>query len=203
MNAMHKIEKLLKKYLDNETGENEKPNFMKLKKQVSDRVMQNPAIPKEMKEESNRGAFYNLPSQQITRSVNPASRFDLEKQSPRPTLISTKDDSFRYTNASKASEDASNIYPDLEILRCALDSLFTSTYMYENSMLIQFLRGLGKLTINMLEESSEIKTVIPVRKKETAIFGIVRILEVTLVNMKRIDLIWDTVIINELALISS
>ena len=55
----------------------------------------------------------------------------------------------------------------------------------------------------MLEESGETNAVIPVRKKETAIFGIVRILEVTLININRIDLIWDTVVMNELALISS
>lgn len=203
MNALHKVEKLLKKYLDNDSGKNDKPDFAKLRKSVSVRVMNNPAIPKEMKEERKGGVFYTLPSKEISRSVNPSTRADLEHQSPRPTLVSSKDEDFKYTNAAKMSDDQSSIYPDLEILRSALDSLFTSTYMYENHILIEFLRGLGKLTITMLEESSEGKSIIPSKKKDTAIFGIMRILEVTLVNMTRINLIWDTVVINELSLISS
>ena len=101
------------------------------------------------------------------------------------------------------SEEIAEMFPDLQILQSALENLFTSTYTHEDGVLVGFLKGLGKLTINMLEENGATKAIIPARKKETAIFGIVRILEVTLINMNRIDIIWDTVVMNELALLSS
>jgi hypothetical protein len=173
---------------------------------VTENAMNNPAISKKYKSESDKEKSITLlPSKELVRSFNPSTRtkmdLDLDLDQKEDLKVS-KDDHFR-AKTPRQSEEIIKLNPDFDILNSALDLLFTSTYMYDDRTLTEFLQGLGKLTINMLEDNSPSKKVIPIKKKDTAIFGIVRILEVALVNMKRIDLIWDTVFINELALISS
>lgn len=204
MNTLHKIEKLLQKYLDKQSDKSDHPDFSKIQKRVNENVLNNPVVSEKYKEEMNRRKMsHTLPSHEIIRSVNPSTRTKLEsnQKSVKKSVHLPATDLVK--RETRTAEEMSDIYPDLEILRAALDSLFTSTFLYEDKILVEFLKGLGKMTISTLEESGVTKAIIPVKKKETAIFGIVRILEVTLINMNRIELIWDTVIMNELALISS
>lgn len=205
MAALQRVEKVLSRYLEKE---DDKPDFGKIRDRVNESVMNNPVVSERYREEVNRTKMTSsLPSSEIIRSVTPSLRPGLESNQvtknktsniSRPVLSKatlSKDSSYQ--------SDISDVQADLEILKSALDSLFSSTFMHEDRVLIEFLKGLGKLTISMLEDSGVAKSVIPTKKKEAATFGIVRILEVTLINMHRIDIIWDTVIMNELALISS
>lgn len=222
MNTLHRLEKILQKYLDKGNSKNDKPDFSKIRKKVNENAMNNPAVSEKYKEEIKRTTITNtLPSHQVIRSVNPSMGKSMESnqlsRSKTSQLSTPRLSAPSISKEFSYSEEISDAYADLEILQSALDSLFTSTFMHDDKILIEFLKGLGKLTITMLEESGMPKavhvtnklpssvnlSVIPSKKKETATFGIVRILEVTLINMNRIDLIWDTIIMNEVALITS
>jgi hypothetical protein len=76
--------------------------------------------------------------------------------------------------------DVDSMRTDLEIIRSALDSLFTSTLILEETVAEEIVRGLGRMSSDVvkigdarLDEAS----------KDRAIFGIVRILEIALVNI--------------------
>lgn len=230
MNAMHKIDKLLQKHLDKDFRSEDKPNFSEIRRRVSENVLNNPAVSEKYKEEIEKKKLQTLPSHQIIMSLKPSlvHNFDATQklQKMNSEIVEASELSTGTPKLDHSvSETIEDTNADLEILKSALDSLFTSTFMYNDIILIEFLKGLGKLTINMLEDNgtrmdyypqsrssnaSELstshtaaKSIIPIKRKETAIFGIVRILEITLINMNRIELIWDTVVMNELALISS
>jgi hypothetical protein len=206
MNALHRIERFLQLHLDKtKSKSSDRPDFVQIRMKINENAMNNPMVSDKYKEEADKHKnMYSLPSNEIIRSLNPSIKTKLEsnqfnsKNSNSTGTIFTKSN-YKMTMAEEMSE----IYPDLQILQSALDTLFSSTLIHEDKVLIEFLKGLGKLTINMLEENGATKAIIPSRKKETAVFGIVRILEVSLINMTRIDIIWDTVVMNELALISS
>lgn len=218
MTAMYKIEKMLAKHLDKVTQKTEHPDFAKIRKLVNENALNNPAVSKKYQEEIDKKALQSLPSHQIIGKLNPSLKKPLEISQKmlksRSEARKSGDLGSLQLNPS-FSEVGEDIYPDLEILRAALDSLFTSTFMYADNVLIEFLKGLGNLvkhnsifeagieSFNTQDTSESSKTVVPNKKKDTAIFGIVRMVEVTLINMNRIDLIWDTVVIEELSLITS
>lgn len=206
MNACHRIEIFIGKHLNTTRSDSGIPDFSMIRAKINENAMNNPVVSKKFKEEIEKQKSANsLPSHEVVRSLNPASRKNLDSNQLSKSTTSKIYSSRVSTMPSKLSisDEMFESYPDLQILKAALDSLFTSTFMHNDKILIDFLKGLGKLTINMLEENGATKAIIPTRKKETAIFGVIKILEVTLINMSRIDIIWGTVIMNELAILSS
>lgn len=124
--------------------------------------MSNPIVSKIYKEEKVAAkSIKSLPSSEIVRSVNPNTRGQMENNSRNKPNTSSR--ALRTSRGSKAAEELL-IYPDLEILKSALDSLFTSTYVYDDMILLEFMKGLGKLTINMLEDNGNNQNIIPANK---------------------------------------
>ena len=165
MSTLFKIEKLLRKYLDKDNRKIDRPDFVKIQKTLKENIMNNPIVSKVYKVDSIlKEPAKSIPSSEISRSLNPSGKlqFSQEKDKNSSTNVAS-DGRLKTARGSKTLEDVSP-YPDLEILKSALDSLFTSTYIHDDRILIEFMKGLGKLTINMLEDNGSSQSIIPTIK---------------------------------------
>ncbi|OMJ79666.1 hypothetical protein SteCoe_20288 [Stentor coeruleus] len=78
---------------------------------------------------------------------------------------------------------------ELLILKSALDNLFTSSSMWPNSSVTEFIGALGQLTLEFMEALSSSDKKLTISK----IFGLEKLIFVTQVNISRIVIIWDNV----------
>lgn len=78
---------------------------------------------------------------------------------------------------------------ELQILKSALDSLFDSSSIWPNLSITEFISALGQLTLEYMEalSSSEKKT------SPINIFGLDKLMVVTMSNIVRVTLIWEMV----------
>ncbi len=87
------------------------------------------------------------------------------------------------------------------ILQDSLDSLFTSSLLFEQQSLTELITALGQLTVNVLDN----KTKGASSKTETEVlanintFGITRLVETALVNISRIEMIWKVLVSSHFA----
>ena len=78
---------------------------------------------------------------------------------------------------------------ELQILKSALESLFNSSSMWPNTSLVEFISALGQLTLEFMESLiSNDKTM-----SATKIFGLEKLIIVTLANINRVTVIWEMV----------
>lgn len=201
MSTLFKLEKLLQKYLSADKRRADKPDFIKIQMSIKENLMNNPVVSKVYKVDSiTKEPVKSIPSSEISRILSPSGKLQFGQESDsKPKAVN--DGRLKSARGAKPSEDMCP-YPDLEILKSALDSLFTSTYIHDDRILVEFMKGLAKITINTIEDNKSTQNVVPTIKKEEATFGIVKIFEVALINLNRIELIWDNVIINELGSIT-
>ena len=78
---------------------------------------------------------------------------------------------------------------ELLILKSALENLFNTSSMWPNSSLTEFISALGQLTLEFMEALS-------ISEKKPAvskIFGLEKLMVVTLSNINRVTLIWEMI----------
>lgn len=78
---------------------------------------------------------------------------------------------------------------ELLILKSALESLFNATSMWPNASVIEFISALGQLTLEYMEALSGSDKKISVHK----IFGLDKLIIVTISNISRVTIVWDMV----------
>lgn len=163
MTTLFKVDKLLQKYLISEKRRADKPDFIKIQKSIKDSLMNNPVVSKVYKIDIiSKEPAKSIPSSEISRSLNPSGKLQFSQESEGKSKVSN-DGRLKSARGAKPTEDMCP-YPDLEILKSALDSLFTSTYIQDDRILIEFAKGLAKITKSTFEDNKSSQNVVPTIK---------------------------------------